>query len=159
MQNIIRKLQLYKLAWQKIFQGRQVNLGFENGEITIELSTRNSSFIVDKKAVHQFNFSSPLLPEEYHKLAKWWKLIQEVDAWLEQLSPREREAIFWKYIQHDFEQCSVYDEINTGMIWQTLSERQIAEKMGIARTTLQEYIDRALEKIKKFVCYMVETPP
>jgi len=70
---------------------------------------------------------------------------------LAKLSPREAEALFYRYIQHDFEKADVEFEFTTGMVWKTLSWGQIAKKMGVTREAVREYVNRALDKILDIV--------
>jgi len=143
--DIIEILQRYKSAWCKIFR-RNVHLDFKEGEIQVYAEPAGTRY--DKNIVlKQVNFRAlgleELLPELY--------IVKLVEEWLEQLSSREKEAVFWRYINHDFEPATVEQEINFHLRFKTLSEYKIAQKMQISRSTLQEYIEKALRKIERFI--------
>lgn len=145
---IIRTLQLYKPSWQ-ILLNKKIHLGFQDGEIQVLVGYPDEAWSVDKEVVHNFNFASPLLPSEFHKKVEAWQTIKKVDTWMDLLNIQEREALFWRFINHDFELPSLQQEM-AGLYYKTLSEREIASKMKISRTKLRDLIDEAFNKIYKF---------
>jgi len=70
-----------------------------------------------------------------------------VEDWLEKLPLMEREAIFWRYINHDFERTKRrYD-----VIWKTLSYREIGLRMGISKRKVQKLVKNGIRKIIGFL--------
>jgi len=140
---IIGLLQSYQPAWSKLL-GERVFLEWKNNEIRIILSRGRSIPIIEasKRIRKDLNWQ-----EIYGYL---W-IIKTVDEMLKRLSSREAEAVFYRYIQHDFEKADVEFEFTTGMIWKTLSWDKIAQRMKVTRETAREYAERALNKILNMV--------
>ena len=143
--DIIEILQRYKSAWCKIFR-KNVHLDFKEGEIQVYAEPAGTRY--DKNIVlKQVNFRALGLEELLSELY----IVKLVEEWMEQLTPREREALFWRYIQHDFEPAPVEQEINWGLRYKTLPERVIAQKMSISRSSLRDYLNSGLQKILRHV--------
>ncbi len=140
---IIGLLQSYQPAWSKLL-GQRVFLEWKNNEIQIILSRGRSIPIIEasKRIRKDLNWQ-----EIYGYL---W-IIKTVDNILKQLTPREAEAMFYRFIQHDFEIADAEFGFTTGMVWKTLSWDKIAQRMKVSRETARDYVNRALDKILNVV--------
>jgi len=107
---IIEKLQDYEKAWQKIFEHRgKIHLEFNHGNINVVCTAPGTQFIVNRTPTKKQSFA--FLVDKYKELLSEWQTIKRVEYWLEHLTFREREALFWKYINHDFEPPEVLKKI------------------------------------------------
>ncbi|WP_129408071.1 sigma factor-like helix-turn-helix DNA-binding protein [Marinitoga lauensis] len=69
-------------------------------------------------------------------------IIKVVEEWLELLTSHEKEVIFWRYINHDFERT-----LNKKMKYKTLSYAEIAKKMNLDRKCIWRIEKKAFKKI------------
>ncbi len=141
--DVVWVLQRYKPAWAKILR-RPIVLDFENGEIKVYES--GGGVLFDKDiALNKIDYRAlgleELLPHLY--------VIKLVEEWFEELSEREREVLFWRYINHDYEMPDIADEVNDGMRYKTLPYRFIAKKLGMSVSAVWKCAQNALEKITK----------
>lgn len=145
---IISELQRYKLYWQQLL-GKKVHLEFKDGHIEVITALPGSEqmVLIDRYAIKNFNFDSLNL----RKKKRAWKKIQRIESWLAKLSTEQREALFWKFVNHDFEEALIIDEINEGIRWKTLSYQEIAKKMGRSKSTIWEYVHRALDILDEII--------
>ncbi|MEM4546830.1 MAG: sigma factor-like helix-turn-helix DNA-binding protein [Nitrososphaerota archaeon] len=136
--DVIRVLQMYKPAAQKVFRGK-VNLFFdrEKKEILFEISIGGGFYdkdIVYKKLSYKTLGLEDLLPCVY--------TLRLVDGWIEELEPAEAEVLFWKYINHDFEKRTLDSRFYEG-----LSFEEISERMGISKVQAWRLARKAIRKI------------
>ena len=82
------------------------------------------------------------------KLIPYVYTLKLVDEWIEKLSPRQAEAIFWRYINHDFEIS--LDKMDWRIKYKTLSYEEIARRMGSDVKNVWLGVKRALKKITDF---------
>ncbi|EKF49514.1 ECF subfamily RNA polymerase sigma-24 factor [Thermosipho africanus H17ap60334] len=144
---IIKELQRYKSYWQYILD-KKIHLDFVDGEIKIILARSPGGYVVlSKQSMNRPEVLDRLTIEKKRRV---WNKIRRIEYWLKQLSLREREVIFWRYIQHDFEPAGVIQETNLGLKWKTLSWEEIAQKLHLNVATVREYANRALEKLTNF---------
>lgn len=141
---IIKELQRYKSYWQYILD-KKIHLDFVDGEIKIILARSPGGYVVlSKQSMNRPEVLDRLTIEKKRRV---WNKIRRIEYWLKQLSLREREAIFWRYIQHDFEPSPYYQQNNLALKWKTLSWEEIAKKMGISKTGVYYLTQAGLEKI------------
>jgi len=145
-EDVIQLLQSYKVAAQKLFRS-PVHLSFDRSrkEIVFEIPAVGGS-ISKKVALYQLAYR-PLKIEE---ALPYLYTIKVVDEWIEKLlSPTEAEAIFWRYINHDFE--FLLDERRPrSLTFKTLSYEEIQQKMNLkSRISVYRLIKRGLTKIVK----------
>lgn len=145
VEDVIRILQMYKPSAQKIFRNK-VNLAFsrEKKEILFEIPAPGNFY--SKKVVY-YQLSYRVLGLE--ELLKPVALLRLVDEWIELLDVDEAEAIFWRYINHDFE--PIVDELDWRIKYKTLSFEEIAKKMNTDPKCVWRYCRRALAKILSYV--------
>jgi hypothetical protein len=145
---IVKELQKYKSYWQYILD-KKIHLDFVDGEIKIILARSPGGYVVlSKQSMNRPEVLDRLTIEKKRRV---WNKIRRIEYWLKQLSLREREAIFWRYIQHDFEPSPYYQQNNLALKWKTLSWEEIAKKMRVSVAAVREYVDRGLEKIRKLI--------
>ncbi|WP_129410089.1 RNA polymerase subunit sigma-70 [Marinitoga lauensis] len=147
--DIIHYLQQYKKSIQDVFS-QVVHLYFENGKIQFEYSLYSVRYETIKRKVNRVRDFNSLAKEGYPThLIKAFAIINLIEFWLYSpkinLSVVEREALFWFYINHDFE---YYGKFNKR--YKTLSLSQIAKKMNIKKSEVKRYIDKAMHKILKY---------
>lgn len=144
---IVKELQKYKSYWQGVL-GKKVHLDFKDGEIQVLIALPSGTVVFNK----QSRSSAKIFDESIIvKKQRMWHKIMQIEWWLENLSKREREAIFWRFIQHDFEPSPYHQENNLSLKWKTLSWEEIAKKMRVSVAAVREYVDRGLEKIRKLI--------
>jgi hypothetical protein len=145
---IVKELQKYKSYWQCIL-GHKIHLDFINGEVQIVFARYAGSVVViDKSSFENKELLDRLTIEKKRIM---WNKIKQIEWWLSHISEREREAIFWRYIQHDFEPSPYYQQNNLALKWKTLSWEEIAKKMRVSVAAVREYVDRGLSKIQELV--------
>jgi hypothetical protein len=145
---IVKELQKYKSYWQYILD-KKIHLDFVDGEIKIILARSPGGYVVlSKQSMNRPEVLDRLTIEKKRRV---WNKIRRIEYWLKQLSLREREAIFWRYIQHDFEPSPYYQQNNLALKWKTLSWEEIAKKMRVSVAAVREYVDRGLSKIQELV--------
>lgn len=140
-EEVIRILQQYKPAAMKIFRNK-VNLYFnrEKKEIMFEIPC-SGGYYSKKVVYYQLNYKVLGLEE----LIKPVYILRLVDEWIEALSGRQAEAIFWRFINHDFEVAA--DVSDWRIQFKTLSYEQIAERMGCSPQKVYIHVKKGLEKI------------
>jgi len=157
-EDVIRILQKYKPAAMKVFHNK-VNLYFdrEKKEIMFEIPCTGGYY--SKKVVyHQLSYKVLGLEE----LIKPVYILRLVDEWIEALSERQAEAIFWRCINHDFEVAA--DVSDWRIQFKTLSYEQIAERMGCSPQKVYIHVKKGLGKILKmcnnelFASYQMKPP-
>ncbi|MCD6177371.1 MAG: RNA polymerase subunit sigma-24, partial [Candidatus Cloacimonetes bacterium] len=103
---------------------RKVHLDFQNGEIIIQFVLPDGALVIfDKNHMRNPEVLDRLTIE---KKRRAWNRIRRVEYWLNQLPIRQREAIFWRIINHDFEPCNSVECL--GLKYKTLSYREIAKR-------------------------------
>lgn len=142
-EDIILILQKYKPALQKIM-GKQVNLDFYDDEIHVQEKFKSDEFGKIKSfgalKVKDFN---EMLKNGYSKdFVDSLVIIKVVEDWLKILTTHEKEVIFWRYINHDFEKDKKY--------YKTISYEKIGEKLNITKVGVYKLIKKALKKIKHY---------
>jgi len=146
--DIIRWLQSYKGYLQGLL-GHSIHLYFSKGEICWvkkEGATTFENILVDKSSG-----GLPLLVDQYRSGI----IVKMIDNWLRELDSVEREAIFWRYINHDFERPKSYFEemrhCEMGqMLYKTLSYKKISETLGYSvYQTCFEAINKIIKKAVK----------
>ncbi|ABR31314.1 RNA polymerase subunit sigma-24 [Thermosipho melanesiensis] len=143
---IISELQRYKSYWQALLK-RKIHLNFINGEIKIQFTLPNGVLVI-------FNKNAMRTPEVLDRLTiekkrRMWNKIRRTEYWLQLLSLRQREAIFWRIINHDFEPCNSVE--CSGLKYKTLSYREIAKKMDLNEKTVWTYVQEGIEKIEELI--------
>jgi len=143
-EDVIRFLQSYKVAAQKLFRS-PVHLSFDRArkEIVFEIPTVGGS-ISKKVALYQLAYRTLQIEEALPYLYT----IKVVDEWIEKLlTSMEAEALFWRYINHDFE--FLLDERRPRpIIFKTLSYEEIQQKMNLnSRVLVYRLIKKGLTKI------------
>jgi hypothetical protein len=143
VEDVIRILQMYKPSAQKIFRNK-VNLAFsrEKKEILFEIPAPGN-FYSKKVVYYQLGYRVLGLEELIRPVA----LLRLVDEWIELLDVDEAEAVFWRYVNHDFER-DLDDNIRR---YATLSYEEIAKKMNTDPKCVWRYCRRALAKILSYV--------
>lgn len=142
---VIEELQRYKGYWQGVLD-KKVHLDFKDGEIQVLIALPSGTVVFNK----QSRSSAKIFDESIIvKKQRMWHKIMQIERWLENLTKREREAIFWRFIQHDFEQCNSVECL--GLKYKTLSYREISKRMGLNEKTVWVYVQYGLEKIGDFV--------
>ena len=125
---------------------RKIHLDFVNGEIEvyIPLPSGNNQ-LVDKSIFRRKEILDRLSIE---KKRRAWNKLRRIEYWLKILPLRQREAIFWRIINHDYEKASVYDETNEQLRYKTLSYQEIANKMNINKKNVRKLVLKALENLE-----------
>lgn len=142
---IVKELQRYKSYWQYLL-GKKVHLDYKENEIDVIIALpRDDGIRVDRKNITNYMLN----PNDIKKKRRVWNKIRRVEYWLRQLTKRQREAVFWRYINHDFEQCNSVECL--GLKYKTLSYREISKRMGLNEKTVWVYVQYGLEKIGDFV--------
>ena len=143
VEDVIRILQMYKPSAQKIFRNK-VNLAFsrEKKEILFEIPA-SGNFYSKKVVYYQLSYRVLGLEELIRPVA----LLRLVDEWIELLDVDEAEAVFWRYVNHDFER-DLDDNIRR---YATLSYEEIAKKMNTDPKCVWRFCQRALNKIVESV--------
>lgn len=140
---IVKELQKYKSYWQGVLD-KKIHLDFKDGEIQVLIALPAGTVVFNK----QSRSSAKIFDESIIvKKQRMWHKIMQIERWLENLSKREREAIFWRFIQHDFEPAPYYQQSNLALRWKTLSYQEIADRMGITKTGVYLLVQAGLEKI------------
>ena len=121
--------------------GKRIVLDFKNGEIHIQEKFKNDEFKSAKSygRLELKDFSEQIdegLPEE---LIRSLKILDEVEKWLNLLTEQEKEVVFWRYINHDFEREKGF--------YKTLSFEKIGEKLGIDKKKVWRIAEKAIGKI------------
>ncbi len=142
VEDTIQILQQYKPAVMKVFRNK-VNLYFDRERKEIRLEIPTGGFYCKKVVYYQLSYRVLGLEE----LIKPVTILKLVDEWFEMLSPRQAEALFWRYVNHDFE--TVADIQDWRIRYKTLSYEQIAERMDCTPQTVYEYVKQGLKKIVK----------
>jgi len=148
MRKIVRILQAYKGAWRQLFrpQGEDIHLSWdrEKKEIVVEAPPNSPEF--DKNT---------FLSRTYRQI---WDVkhfipslltISVVEDWLRNLTSEEAEAIFWRFINHDWERSSVEEQLNGMPPYRTLSYREIAHRMNCSHAHVRDLCENALQKIRE----------
>lgn len=131
-------LRRYAVLWQKVLD-IPVNLGFRNGNIDVE-----SSFP---------SFSCNPFPKTERRQAGdnekaiYIETIRKLNSLLSKLTVRQREAIFWRYMDN-----SEYRQITNSKMGlryepQRPSNRELAAFLGISHVTFRERLIRGLERL------------
>lgn len=141
MEDIIDILQRYKPSAQKIFRNK-VNLEFSRQKKEIMFEIPCSGNYYSKKIVYEQMNYRVLELEELLVPATILKL---VDGWIEILTCVQAEAVFWRYINHDFEVS--LDERDWRIRYKTLSYEKIGEKMDRDVRAVWEALRRGMRKI------------
>ncbi|MBB6061902.1 hypothetical protein HNP65_000324 [Thermosipho japonicus] len=150
---IIKELQRYKSYWQEILK-RKIHLDFVNGEIIIQFTLKNGAVVIfNKNSMHSPEILDELTIEKKRRM---WNKIRRIEYWLQLLPLRQREAIFWRIINHDFELCNSVE--CSGLKYKTLSYREIAQKMNLNEKTVWTYVQEGVEKLAEKVSY-IDKPP
>lgn len=143
---IVKELQRYKSYWQAILK-RKIHLDFVNGEIIIQFTLKNGAVVIfNKNSMHSPEILDELTIEKKRRM---WNKIRRIEYLLNQLPLRQREAIFWRYINHDFEKAPIYDETNEQLRYKTLSYKEIANRMNIDKKNVRKLVSKALENLEK----------
>ncbi len=135
---IISILQKYKTAKSRLLKKR-IHLVWKDGVIDwseAEKSPNNQNSDTEKEMKRELSkmrdhidFDSKQIEgvqEQYNA----GMLSKVVEGWLSEMKPRDAEVIFHAYINHDYEK-----NITGG--YKTLSNRQIAMRMGISEGTVR----------------------
>jgi DNA-directed RNA polymerase specialized sigma24 family protein len=125
--------------------GHKIHLDFINGEVQIVFARYAGSVVVIDKSSYENKALLDRLTIE--KKRRMWNKIKQIEWWLSHISEREREAIFWRFINHDFEPAPYYQQSNLALRWKTLSYQEIADRMGITKTGVYLLVQAGLEKI------------
>lgn len=129
LEKILRSL---RYMWSSILE-RPVILGFENGEITLEMPCGSPSF--NPKLTMRAALKTKIVISIEEKRF-YFQAITVLDSKLQRLSFREMQALFWRYIDHSTKDTKF------------VSGREIAELMKIDEKVLRIYIGRAREKLR-----------
>lgn len=142
VRDVIQLLQAYKPAVMKVFRN-QVHLYWdrEAKEIKWEIPPRGA-FYSKKVVYHQLSYRVLGLEELIRPV---W-ILRTVDEWIELLPPEEAEALFWKYVNHDFERNP-----DRPYRYETLSYDEIAQRMGTTKQRVWRLVRRGLGKILEAV--------
>lgn len=143
---IIGMFQSYQSAWSKIL-GATTYLEYsrEKGEIILVVPRGVFPVKVAKKQGIRKELS-------FQEVYQYLYVIQTVDIWLGELSSREREAIFYRFISHSYVETTARDwSYGMWWRWQTMSYEEIAKKMGVDRKTAYRLVQSGLGKIKQMV--------
>jgi hypothetical protein len=143
---IVTELQRYKGYWQAILK-RKIHLDFVNGEIIIQFTLKNGAVVIfNKNSMHSPEILDELTIEKKRRM---WNKVRRIEYWLQLLPLRQREAIFWRIINHDFEKAPIYDETNEQLRYKTLSYKEIANRMNIDKKNVRKLVSKALENLEK----------
>ena len=142
-EDVIEILQMYKPAIQKLFRG-QVALFFDRARKEIGIEVPGSGLLFASSFAKRTGFREPYLGE----LVRAGAVVRIVDEWITQLPLQQAEAIFHRYINHDFE--PVADESDWRIRYKTLSYREIAQKMGISLRRAYVLVQRGLRGILRY---------
>ena len=118
---------------------RYIHFEFKDGEIQIYESIGRPFVTVYRQ--------KGIKGDVLGKLISYGRIIKTVEDWLEKLPLMEREAIFWRYINHDFERT----KRRYGVRWKTLSYREIGLRMGISKRKVQKLVKNGIRKIIGFL--------
>jgi len=148
VEDIIRYLQSYK-GYLQAFLGYPVLLMLHPEGIRHKIATgqfRTDDILVDRTA------HIPVLSQQ----VRAGYVIRIVDGWMQLLDDVEREVIFRRYIDHEFERPKTEWEKmifkrREKMIYKTLTYRRIEKMMGVSDMTVKAIAMRALDKILKVV--------
>ena len=123
-----------------------MHLDFINGEIQVLIALPSGDLVIfDKKSLRTPEKLDQLIIEKKRRM---WNKIRRIEYWLKILPLRQREAIFWRIINHDYEKASVYDETNEQLRYKTLSYQEIANKMNINKKNVRKLVLKALENLE-----------
>jgi hypothetical protein len=142
-EDVIEILQMYKPAIQKLFR-RHVALYFDRNHKEIGIEVPGGGLPFTTSFTTKLGYREPRMEE----LVRAGTIVKVVDEWLEQLSTQQAEAVFWRYICHDFE--LVADESDWRIRYKTLSYREIAQKMGISLRRAYVLVQRGLRGILRY---------
>jgi len=124
-----------------VFRNR-VNLYFDRSKKEIKLEIPCGGGFYSKKVVYyQLNYKVLGLEE----LIKPVLILKLVDKWIEELTCVEAEALFWRFINHDFEYQLDFSDWR--IRYRTLSYEEIATKMKIKKQDVWKAVQRALKKL------------
>lgn len=140
--DVIDILQSYKPAAMKVFRNK-VNLFFDPVDKEIKFEIPSGGYYSKKVVYHQLSYRVLKLEE----LIKPVYILRLVDEWIEMLTVKQAEVIFWRYINHDFE--PVADETDWRIRYKTLSSLEISKKLNLKRQTVDDYANRAIARILK----------
>lgn len=142
-EDIIEILQMYKPAIQKLFR-KPVALYFDRTKKEIGIEAPGSGLLFTLSLAKKMGFKEPCLEE----LVRAGVVVRIVDEWITQLPLQQAEAIFHRYINHDFE--PVADESDWRIRYKTLSYREIAKKMNISLRRAYVLVQRGLRGILRY---------
>ena len=140
VEDIIRYLQSYK-GYLQAFLGYPVLLMLHPEGIRHKIATgqfRTDDILVDRTA------HIPVLSQQ----VRAGYVIRLVDGWMRLLDDAEKEVIFHRYIDHDFEKPKTEWE---KMIYKTMTYRKIERLIGLSDTSVKAVAIRALGKILEYM--------
>ena len=131
-------LRRYAVLWQKVLD-IPVTLGFRNGNIDVESSFPSFSCNPFPKSERRYAGDN--------EKAIYIETIRKLNRLLGQLTVKQREAVFWRYMDN-----SEYRQITNskmGLRYETQrpSNRELASFLGISHVTFRERLIRGLERL------------
>ena len=131
-------LRRYAVLWQKVL-GSSVTLGFKDGNIEVEASFPSCSY-----KPRSMNLKE--MPSDYEK-AIYIATIRKLSSMLDTLTAKQREAVFWRYIDNSEQRQITNSKMGLRYEQQRPSNRELASFLGISHTTFRERLIRALERL------------
>lgn len=131
-------LRRYAVLWQKVLD-IPVNLGFRNGSIDVESGFPSCSYSPFPRHDRQ--------PASDNEKAIYIETIRKLNSLLSKLTVKQREAIFWRYMDN-----SEYRQITNSKMGlryepQRPSNRELASFLGISHVSFRERLCNGLERL------------
>jgi len=140
--DIIDILQQYKPSLSKIFQKPVILSVDEEGNIHVSTSVGQMSL--------EPIVNTSLKVVSVEELKRPVAIVKLVEEWWEVLTPQQRKAIFYRYVDHSNTQYKL-DVDDFRIKYNAKSEREAARLLNVSKTTLREIVDRALKKIVRWI--------
>ena len=140
--DIIDILQQYKPSLSKIFQKPVILSVDEEGDIHVSTSVGQMSL--------EPIVNTSLKVVSVEELKRPVAIVKLVEEWWEVLTPQQRKAIFYRYVDHSNTQYKL-DVDDFRIKYNAKSEREAARLLNVSKTTLREIVDRALKKIVRWI--------
>lgn len=140
---IINILQRYKPSLQKIME-RPIHLDWKQNKIQIEGVTPGAIGELSGRGKPK-DFNS-MIKNGYSKdLVNAIVVYSLVEDWMKILTDKEKEILFYKYIDHDFEKQKI------SKLYKCLSFDEISKKVNISRKNCFKHEQKALKKIEIYI--------
>lgn len=139
LNDIFQLFQAYKPALEKILS-KKIHLSLIKGELNFLEKSKSEEY--DRELVYHNVASTIDFFRDTEKLLFSIEIIKKVENIFKVLKPIEKQIIFDRYINHDYERTR-------GKLYKTLTFREIAKRYKIPTTTFFCTVKELNNKLKK----------